>query len=52
MGGVNTAALTRVLTQKSCVEDVATDLAVKTAQIYQQEDVRSEKKLESTSNLL
>lgn len=52
MGGVNTAALTHILAQKSCVEDAATDSAVKTAQICQQEDARSERKFESTSNLL
>ena len=52
MDGVNIAALTHVLTQKSCVWDAATDSVAKTVQICQQEDARLERKFESTSNPL
>ena len=52
MGNVNTVVPTYVFKEKKYVKDAATDSAAKTTQIYQQEDVRSEKKLESTSNLL
>lgn len=52
MDDVNIAELTHVLTQKSYVEDAATDSVAKTAQICQQEDARLERKFESISNLL
>lgn len=52
MGSVNTVELTHILALKSCVEDAATDSAVKMAQICRQEDARPERKFESTSNLL